>query len=211
MQELAPLLGNLRNFISRHGYPVRDYSMEPIFGTEAAEGTPAGSVGLSLPGEVDFSPSVVEQLRTVQARYGRRGRLTPKQVAALTTATHEALHQMRYGRTPTDVYATQQGRDFEEGATEADTQDIMPSITAALFGHRMPSQRMRALTEQPSYPGLVQNIRQLSVFGSGAGTYTDRAARVWRRSFLHADGAERQAMADAAMQKRLAYGERTGR
>lgn len=208
--QLQPLLGNIRNFLTQSGYPVRDYSAQPIFGTEAATGTPAGAVGLSLPGEVDFNPSVVEQLRGLQARYGRRGPLTQRQVDALSVATHEGLHQMRYGRTP-DVYVTNQGRDFEEGATEAATQDLLPILTARLFGQRLPGARMRMLTQEPSYPGLVKNIRQLSVFGSGAKTFTDHDARAWRRSFLHADADHRQQMADQAMQQRVAWGARTGR
>jgi hypothetical protein len=126
-------------------------------------------------------------------------------VQALEVATHEALHQMRFGRTQ-DVYASPQGRRWEEGATQAAARDMLPIITAKLFGDRLPGASSRDFMQPTTYPGLVQNIRQLSVFGSGAKRFTDHAARVWRRSFLHADEDQRQAMATAAQQARMQLG-----
>jgi hypothetical protein len=204
------LLAHVRNFLGQAGNPVRDYELGPIFGTPAGEGL-GGYSGAALPGVVDFPPEIRKRLAGLGDRYGQRGPLSRRDVEALRVAVHEGVHQMRYGRTP-DVYVTQQGRDTEEGVTEAMTQDLLPILTAKLFGHRMPGAKMRmAQGEMPAYDPQVTDVRQLSVFGSGARTFTDQAARRWRRQLLHADAAERQSMVDQARQARIAWGERTGR
>ena len=91
------------------------------------------------------------------------------------------------------------------GATEAPAPDLLPILTTQLVGQRLTGSELRAASQTPRDPGPVRNTRQLSVGGSAPGTYTDHAARVWRRSFLHADEAGRQAMATAAQQARDAH------
>jgi hypothetical protein len=202
--DVPTLIAHIGNFLGQRGFPVRDFR---VGGSLDASNIAAGHAGEALPGEVGFSRAMLSQLRGLAGMYGRRrGALTDPQVEALRVATHEGLHQMRYGRTP-DVYNTPRGRRMEEAATEAATQDILPIITAKLFGHRMPGARIRDVLDGTDYPGLTRQIRQLSVFGSGASDFTARPARVWRRSFLHADEAGREQMWDQAVQKRTALAE----
>lgn len=207
--DLNTLASHLRNFMSQRGFPVRDFTtgvgLHPSRLVNEALGT-------SNPGDVLLSPGLGPGLQSLQNRYGKqRGRLNDKELSALQVLSHEILHQMRYGRSP-DVYNTPQGQEFEEAATEATTQDILPIITAKLFGHKMPSAKPPAGNKREVfYPGEVKNLRQLSVFGSGAKQFTDYNARVWRRNFLHADAPTRNQMANSAMQARIAWGQTSGR
>lgn len=207
--DVPTLLGHVRNFLVQHGNPVRDYGLGELF-SQGLAGQVQGN-GAAVPGVVDFPPPIRKTLAGLGDRYGQRGRLRPRDLEALRVAVHEGVHQMRYGRTP-EVYVSQQGRDIEEGVSEAMTQDLLPILTRKLFGHRMPGAKERlAMGDLPGYDPLVTDVRQLSVFGSGARTFTDPAARRWRRQLLHADGAARQSMVDQARQVRIAWGERTGR
>lgn len=198
---------HIGNWLRRSGFPVRDYAMVqsgPVNSQHAGEATP---------GEIMFSPRTLKGLKSAASRYGRRGALNDDQLAALNVATHEALHQMRYGRTPEFYQGAQVGTPggYEEGAVQATTEDVMPAMIAQLFGMKMQPQWVRTGLGEVPYRRQVQNVRQLSVFGSGAGSYTDRKARVWRRSFLHADPDVRQGMVSKAQQARVAWGQKAGR
>jgi hypothetical protein len=139
--------------------------------------------------------------------------LNDNQVEALRILLHENLHQMRYGRTPDFYGGDAQGTPggYEEAAAESVTQDLLPIFTAKMYGMRLPSAPLRDAAGRTAYAPQVRNLRQLSVFGSGAGDYTKRPARVWRRTFLHADANERMRMVSDAQSKRVAWGKRTGR
>ncbi len=205
------LAGHLQNWLARVGYPVRDFQMAPIFGTPM-EGGAGASAALSTPGKIDFNKAYMPDIRSAAGRYGKRGKLNEKQLRGLKLLLHEGLHQMRYGRTPEDVYSSQEGRDWEEGATEAATQDLIPILAAQLYGHKMLGADTRmAYGDRPLYEPLTRHVRQMSVFGSKAKKYTDYEARVWRRKFHHADGASRRQMANQAHQARIEWGKRTGR
>lgn len=176
------------NWLSRNGYPVRQFTM----GTEPQE-RPASAA----PGSVSVSPLTQRSLNSAAARLGKRGRLTSAQWDALGALMHEGLHQMRFGRTP-DVAGSEpmkpgNARWYEEGATEAASRDLLP-----IFARQMYGDAVNAPFMQTGYPGAVRNVRQLSVFGSGAKTYRDYKARVWRRQFLHADADGRKKMVDDA-------------
>jgi hypothetical protein len=202
--DVPTLLGHVGNFLGQHGFPVRDFQMVDAANAQAGA---AGYAGVATPGHVGFSPAMLAQLRGLAGMYGRRrGQLTDAQVEALRVATHEGIHQMRFGRTP-EVYSTPRGRRMEEAATEAATQDILPILTTKLFGYRLPGARVRDAFGGTDYPGLTRQLRQLSVFGSGARDFTARPARVWRRTFVHADEAGRERMWDEAVQKRTALAE----
>lgn len=181
------------NWLSRNGYPVRQFTM-----TTAPQERPASAV----PGAVSVSPLTHRSLQSATARLGRRGRLNSAQWDALGALMHEGLHQMRFGRTPgvagADRMQSGNARWYEEGATEAATRDLLP-----IFARQMYGDAVNAPFMPTGYPGAVKNIRQLSVFGSGAKRYQDYKARVWRRQFLHADADARMKMVDAASAARV--------
>ena len=209
MATAADLGGHMYNWLQRVGFPVRDFTTE--YGNL---GGPQTASGYALPGRVGIDPRLRGDLDSVAARLGTRGKLTKQQIEALRVLTHESVHQMRYGRTPEvavggSAVGTPGG--YEEAATEAVTQDLLPIFTAKMYGDRLPGARKRAATDGLAYGEHVNNLRQLSVFGSGAKKYTDYNARVWRRSFLHADAAKRQELVDQATQARVAWGQTSGR
>lgn len=190
----------MRNWLSRNGMPVRDFN--------TSYGVPQGGEtmqanGYAIPGQVFIDPRAQGRMNSVAARYGTRGRLTQAQIEALGTMMHEGIHQMRYGRSD----GTNPG-PFEEGATEAVAQDLLPIFVRQMYGHRMPGAVKRDQTWGLAYEGDVKNLRQLSVFGSGAKKFSDHAARAWRRNFSHATLEERERLAGLAMQARIAWGQR---
>lgn len=199
--QVATLSGHLYNFLSQVGFPVRQFSTS--YGD-------MDSLGSALPGEVHINRKGAKDLEGIAALYGKkRGRLSQRQIDSLRVLMHEGLHQMRYGRTP-DFYdgstiGTAGGN--EEAATEAVTQDLLPIFTAKMYGNRMEGAKWRT----SAYPEHVEQLRQLSTFGSGAGKFSDYKARVWRRTFLHATPEARKQMADAALAKRAEWGRETGR
>lgn len=200
--------GHVQNFLGQHGYPVAPYTTNVReYPDLAAPPTKAWAT----PGRVNWSPSYASALEAIAAKWGKRERLTAKQVDTIRIALHEGIHQMRYARTPElfrgDSATPGTGAYFEEASTEAAARDLLPIFTAKMFGHRIPNQD--AVTG--SYDAETQNLRHLSVFGSGAKDSKAYAARVWRRTFNHADAATRQQMAAAAMQKRAVWGKETGR
>lgn len=208
---VAYLNNVVAKFLTGHGFPVRDYSVGGI-GTRDSR-----AAGEAMPGQVFFSDAMRPELARLgaYARKGRRGNqvfLGPGEYDAMNVALHEGLHQMRFGRTP-GVYGsiaeigTPGG--YEEAAAEAVTQDLLPIFALKQYGTRMPG--ATSPDRRSAYHGKVKQFRQLSTFGSGAGKFTDRPARVWRRSFLHADANKRQEMIDAATAARIAWGQRTGR
>lgn len=202
---VVELSGHVRNWLTRSGFPVRDFSTRygsPLGGSSTAHGQ-------ALPGEVYIGQGASPALTTAAARLGRRGRLSNPQVEALGTLMHEGLHQMRYGRNP-EGYTDREPfspSGYEEAATEAVTRDLMPLFLREMYGDRR-NQRDNLST---AYEPRVQNVRQLSVFGSGAKSWNDYKARVWRRDLLHASTDDRAAMIGRAQQARVAWGSRTGR
>lgn len=198
------------NFLTQNGYPVAPYTtgVKPY---PDPPGVTTNAVAFATPGEVNWTPQYVAALESLAKRLGKRGRLRPGQLGTASNALHEGIHQMRYGRTPSvnsgDRNTPGTGAYWEEAATDAAAADLLPIFAAKMFGHRVPS-----LDDAPlAYGDHVTNLRQLSVFGSGAKNYKGYKARVWRRQFSHADAETRQRMADEAMQKRIVWGQRTGR
>lgn len=194
----------MQNWLARVGFPVRDFTVD--YGN-------FDHGGLAAPGKITINEAALRgPLEQVAGRLGKRGRLSFDQTTALGTMMHEALHQMRYGRTP-EFYDGHQNMGspgwYEEGAAEAITQDLLPIFTAKMYGHRLNGPGR--FPNQTAYPGAVNNVRQLSTFGSGAKKFTDRKARVWRRTFLHSDADERQRMIQSATSARAEWGKRTGR
>jgi hypothetical protein len=189
----ADLGGHMYNWLSRNGFPVRQYqtNMAP------PEGFAAGSnSGWAQPGRVYLDPKVHVGLKGAAARLGKRGPIRRGEANALQVLMHEGLHQMRYGRSP-DQFTDPDGKPgsqlwYEEGATEAATADLLPIFVRQMYGDRFGGHTNTA------YPDQLQNVRQLSVFGSGAKKFKDYKARVWRRSFLHADPNGRQRMVEEA-------------
>lgn len=180
------------NWLSRNGYPVRQFTM----GTGS---TTPGAAGNATPGQVLLDPEYARKVNSAAARLGKRGRMNLAQFDGLRVLMHEALHQMRYGRGDGSV------DPFEEGATEAATQDLLPIFARQMYGDSLADKSITA------YGPQLRNVRQLSVFGSGAKRYQDYKARVWRRQFLHADSDGRTQMADKARAARVEWGKRTGR
>jgi hypothetical protein len=210
MATAADLGGHMHNWLQRVGYPVRGFTTEygvPTGGAPTAD-------GYSLPGKVSINPRLRRGLDGAAARLGARGRLTQQQIDALRVLAHESLHQMRYGRNPegyTGGQAIGTPGGYEEAATEAVAQDLLPIFTAQMYGHKMPSADAREFTSPIAYDEQVNNLRQLSTFGSGSKKFSDYNARVWRRNFLHADAARRQELVNEATQARIAWGARTRR
>jgi hypothetical protein len=198
----------MQNWLARVGFPVRP-------STFAFSGAPdaTGHAAYANPGATMIGQGLRKNLNSAAARLGKRGALDEEQVAALRVLLHENLHQMRYGRTPEFYQGAAPGTPggYEEAATEAVTQDLLPIFTAKMYGSRMNSAPIRELLDGTDYPGQTKNLRQLSRFGSGAADYTKRPARVWRRTFLHADADGRQRMVDQATAARVEWGKRTGR
>lgn len=194
--------GHVQNFLGQHGYPVLPYTSH----VEAPRTPGSTHVAWAHPGRVNWAPDYVAALEKVANRWGKRGRLTPKQVDTVRVALHEGIHQMRYGRTPGvfegDATKPGTGAYYEEASTEAAARDLLPIFTAKMFGHRIPN----ADAVTGDYQTETQNFRHLSVFGSGAKNYKQQKARAWRRTFNHADAATRQQMAEAAMKARIASG-----
>lgn len=212
--QVQTLNGHLANWLRRNGYPIRDFQV--VARGEQPEMNPAfgGYAGVALPGTVSFGgPSGMRDVTAAAARYGKRGKTTASQQAGIELMMHEALHQMRYGRTP--QVNEGDGAYWEEAATESAARDALPALMAQLYGDRVSTISLRsrnaAHDEAGAYAENVKRLQQLSTFATGAGNYTTRPARVWRRSFLHADAATRQAMLDAANQKRVEWGARSGR
>ena len=202
------LAGHVRNWLTRNGFPVRDFNVVPREGL--------ASSGYASPGSVSFTGAVGDDLAAVAGRYGTRGRLNNRDVEALRVLMHEGLHQMQFGRNP-EGYDGPNGQNgyWEEAATESVTQDLLPIFARQLYGDASLARR-RGTAEQNSRDGEtyapgVMRLRQLSTFGSGAKNFRKRPARVWRRQFHHAAPEARQAMIDAATAKRVAWGQRTGR
>jgi hypothetical protein len=131
---------------------------------------------------------------------------------------HEFLHQPLMHREP-DWYgaATNDQRLWEEAAAEQGANDLLPAAARQLFGHvarpagpdvpvglkvkmRKPKARVNpAVADRAERERAYQ---QLSVFGSGAKRYEDRAARQWRRAFLNASTTDRQRMESEALAMR---------
>ena len=196
------LAGHMRNWLTRNGMPVRDFSTS--FGVpDGASGRSAA--GHALPGQVFIGPRSQRDVQSVAARYGKRGPLTSAQLEALRVMMHEGIHQMRYGRGEGVA-----GR-YEEAATEAMTQDLLPIFTRKMYGHRIAGAGDRFMDVGTDYEGDVKNLRQLSVFGSGSKKFTDYGARAWRRNFTHATDEERERLSAIAAQARVAWGQRNGR
>lgn len=189
----------MQNWLARVGFPVRvsqfAYSDDPSMGAGAAN-----------PGAIYISQKERKNLNSVAARWGKRGALDDNQIEALRVLMHENLHQMRYGRTPEFYRGNALGTagGYEEAATEAVTQDLLPIFTAKMYGARLPNSALRTALGGTDYPAQTQNLRQLSVFGSGAKNYMARPARVWRRTFLHSDADARLNMVNAATTARNA-------
>lgn len=186
------------NWLGQHGFPVTPY--QSVEGAASADNRSSASAD---PGMIYWTPGYSTLLESLASRLGRRGRLTTGQIEAARVALHEGIHQMRFGRTP-GVYQgdyTQPGTGayWEEASTDAVARDLLPIFTAQIFGHKLNPQ-----TITDSYDLQVTNLRQLSVYGSGSKNYRTYKARVWRRSFNHADQATREQMANAAMQVRQA-------
>jgi hypothetical protein len=179
------------------------------FSSTTAAAGPAGSAGYAAPGQVIIDPSYQGKVNSVAARLGKRGRMSFDQLDGLRTMMHEALHQMRFGRDPGVVENSRmnQGgsRWFEEGATEAITQDLLPIFARQMYGDSLADKSITV------YDAPVRNVRQLSVFGSGSKNAQDYKARVWRRSFLHADANTRRDMVAKAQQARVVWGQKAGR
>jgi hypothetical protein len=193
----ADLNGHMQNWLARNGFPVRQADFAYGIPGEAPE---SKFGGMAYPGHNFVSVKQRGYLNSAAARLGKRGALDEAQVEALRILMHENLHQMRYGRG--DGTADQ----WEEPATEAATQDLLPIFTAKMFGMRLPGAEIRTALGGTDYPGQTKNLRQLSVFGSGAKNYMKRPARVWRRTFLHADSDTRLNMVNQATAARVAWG-----
>jgi len=209
--QVNDLAANVRNWLAQVGFPVRDFrvSYEDVINMPDA---------YSQAGVVGFGPRGRPGIESLAARYGRRGRLNQQQVGAARQMLHEGLHQMQWGRNPYSGQAAGQVYDpasgpisWEEGATEAVARDLLPVFTAKMFGSKLPSAKLREARDLGEYPQQVKALRQLSVFGSGAGKWNQRPARVWRRQFLHAEPAMRDQMREKAMSARTEWGKRTGR
>lgn len=202
MATAADLGAHMYNWLSRNGYPVRQYTMN----TGAT--TPGAAANVS-PGQIVLDPEYQGKVKSAAARLGKRGRMNLTQFDGLRVLMHEALHQMRYGRDPGSAGSAPMAPGnpmwFEEGATEAATQDLLPIFARQMYGDSLADKSISA------YGPALRNVRQLSVFGSGAKRYQDYKARVWRRQFLHADADGRSRMADAARAARVEWGKRAGR
>jgi hypothetical protein len=205
------LAAHTRNWLTQVGFPVRDFSV-------AYGDVPNMPDAYAQAGVVGFGPAGRPGIESLAARYGTRGRLDQGQVRAARQLLHEGLHQMQWGRNPHSGQADGQVHDpgsgplsWEEGAAEAVARDLLPIYTARLYGHRMPPARVREERDPGDYPHQVKAVRQLSVFGSGAGKWNTRPARVWRRQFLHAEPAVRDQMREQAMAARAEWARRTGR
>ncbi len=203
MASAADLSAHMQNWLARVGFPVQASQF-------AYSSDPSMTGGYATPGAVYVSQRKRKSLNSVAARWGKRGALDDNQIEALRILLHENLHQMRYGRTP-DFYqghAPGTAGGYEEAATEAVTQDLLPIFTAKMYGARLPNAQLRTALQGTDYPGQTKNIRQLSVFGSNAKNYMARPARVWRRTFLHSDPDERMRMVNEATAARVQWGKR---
>jgi hypothetical protein len=210
MATAADLGGHMYNWLQRVGFPVREYTTQ--YGIPQGGDARAADAWAS-PGQVYINPKMAKRVDSAAARFGKRGRLNQAQLQAIQVLMHEGVHQMRYGRNPegyTGGQALGSPGGYEEAATEAVTQDLLPIFAAKMYGHKMPGAR-HVDRSGGTYADLVQNLRQLSTFGSGSKTFTDRNARVWRRNFLHADATQRQELVNQAMQARIAWGQTSGR
>lgn len=205
------LAGHVRNWLAQVGFPVRDFrvSYDDVINMPDAYAQ-AGVVGFGLRGR----PGI----ESLAARYGRRGRLDPQQIEASRQVLHEGVHQMQWGRNSYSGQADGQVYDpssgplmWEEAAAEAVARDLLPIFTAKMFGHKLPPAQVREARDPGEYPHQVKALRQLSVFGSGAGKWNQRPARVWRRQFLHAEPVVRDRMREKAIAARVEWGRRTGR
>jgi hypothetical protein len=88
---LAALVGNISNWLTQVGFPVRDFTTQ--FSPKAGR-----SISVSAPGAVYLSPRYAPWFDSAAQRLGTRGKLNAKQVEAIHGLLHESLHQMRYGR-----------------------------------------------------------------------------------------------------------------
>lgn len=200
--------GHVFNWLSRNGFPVRPYTVRN--GADIR----AGAQAYAYPGKIVFGSEAVPKIDAAASRWGRRGRMSEQEVKGASVMLHEALHQMRFGRTPfhngNDDIGTPIG--YEEASTEAVTRDLLPIFLAKMYGYRMPKEKTGPFAgHEGAYSRHVKNIRQMSVFGSGAGKWNDYKARVWRRKFHHATPEDREKMAQAALAQRAEWGRRTGR
>lgn len=208
---VAALSQNINQWLVRNGFPIRDFTLG--YGA-----TPAGDLGLAGAGTVTLDPSLAASLAGAGSRLGTRKGAKLNQIAAIQALMHEQLHQMRYGRDPSSYngdLTPGTPSAYEEGADQAVTQDLLPIYLNKVFGGQavpgfggIPTGRFQ---ESGGYSDLVNNVRQLSTFGSGSKKFSDYGARVWRRTFLHADDQTRQQMVQQATAARQAWGQRTGR
>lgn len=198
MATAADLSAHMQNWLARVGFPVRASQF-------SYADRPEVTGGYATPGAVYVGPSQRKSLNSVAARWGKRGALDDNQIEALRILMHENLHQMRYGRGDGSI------DKYEEAATEAVTQDLLPIFTAKMYGMRLPNAVFRTALEGTDYPKQTNNLRQLSTFGSGAKSYRDRQARVWRRTFLHSDADARLQMVNQATGARVEWGKRANR
>lgn len=193
-QPVETLAGHVRNFVTQRGFPVVPF--EVVDGISA--GASQDADGLALPGRVSFSQAARGGVEAAARRYGKRGRLNDRQVEGLRLMLHETLHQMQYARNPKDYHGSDTGDGFwEEAATEAVTQDLLPILTRSLYGHRMPPAGRTAAEAHvagDSYAGRLRSMRQASTILSGSGNYQDYGARRARADFLRAPADVRNGM-----------------
>lgn len=203
--DVPAFMASLTHFLNRSGFSPRDFTVGGISGTSLAPGR-IGRGGVALPGRVDFGPGVLGSVQAAAIRMGRRGPLNQRQIRGIRTGLHEGLHQVRYGRTPEVATANVA---WEEGVTDAVTRDLLPIAARKLYGRQMMGTRRRERRIGPQqFDAEVRNIRQLSVFGSGAGRWEDYKARAWRGRFQRAEQGERQKMHDAALAAQAVRGAR---
>lgn len=210
------LSGHVRNWLTRNGFPVRDFRVVPR--AQHVRGDSHSADGLATPGFVSFSDGFMPNVQRAADRYGQRGRVGNGVYAGVKTLMHEGLHQMQFGRNP-DLYNAasvggETGGYWEEAATEAATNDLLGIFMRKMYGDGRGHFRARnAVIDQSNngYGDREKTLRQLSTFGSGATSYNKRPARVWRRTFLHADQATRDKMIQDATARRIEWGARAGR
>lgn len=226
--------GHLANWLRRVGYNVQtpkevvfvddfgDFTTtipgedEPSSANDPRVGALSGAMG------VHIGPSWQPSVSRLAQLYGDRNRpMDQADLDAVDLLNHELIHQLRVkdggwapGYTTDDLL-------WEEAAAQQAADDLRAAVAKQMFGHtykkpRMPKwpdrhEDVRRAQSNPDRRDRQIAYRQLSVFGSGAGKYTDRDARLWRRKFANVGGDERARMIQEATNRRLEWGKKTGR
>ncbi len=135
------------------------------------------------PGVYRIRPEIAQLARGPWLSFEDRG----PTLLGLHVVVHERLHRHEtvacWEQRPGQI-------DVEEGIVDALALDLLPALAWHLYG-----ERVRFFAQ---WGHEVAAIRALSRFGSGARTWRDRPARMWRRALWAADCAGREAMIAAA-------------